>query len=194
MVDKNALDEILNELGYKDYEEIVKEFQHKVYSTVYSFTQNYHDTEDLSQEIFLLIYQNLPSFKMDSKLSTWIYRIAVNRCLMYKRKTDRRNTVARFVPINEETAESIYNNTKVHEDEIYNENRTILYKALNNISKKNAAVITLKYMQDLSVKEIGQIMNLSVRTVETQLYRGRAKLKENLKLLGYNSEDNNHGL
>jgi len=194
MVDREALNNKLYKLGYKSYEEIVEEFQHNVYSTVYTFIQNAQDTEDISQEVFLLIYQNLNSFKLDSKLSTWIYRITVNRCLTYRRKEARRNTIAKFVPISNEMSESLKSNISVDLDVIKLEDKDILYKALNCINKKYVTVIVLRYMQDLSIKEIGQILNLPARTVETQLYRAKSKLKANLLMLGYGMEEKCYGL
>jgi len=194
MVDREALNNKLYKLGYKSYEEIVEEFQHNVYSTVYTFIQNAQDTEDISQEVFLLIYQNLNSFKLDSKLSTWIYRITVNRCLTYRRKEARRSTIAKFVPISNEMSESLKSNISVDLDVIKLEDKDILYKALNCINKKYVTVIVLRYMQDLSIKEIGQILNLPARTVETQLYRAKTKLKANLLMLGYGMEEKCYGL
>jgi len=194
MVDREALNNKLYKLGYKSYEEIVEEFQHNVYSTVYTFIQNAQDTEDISQEVFLLIYQNLNSFKLDSKLSTWIYRITVNRCLTYRRKEARRSTIAKFVPISNEMSESLKSNISVDLDVIKLEDKDILYKALNCINKKYVTVIVLRYMQDLSIKEIGQILNLPARTVETQLYRAKSKLKANLLMLGYGMEEKCYGL
>lgn len=188
MVDKEALNMVMDKLGYDNYAQIVDEFQHKVYSTAYSFTQNPHDAEDLSQEIFWLIYQNLPTFKLDSKLSTWIYRIAVNKCLMHRRKEARRKNIANILPFNKEVSNNLADNCQVDMDVIKNEDKDILYKAIECISIKYATVITLRYMQDLSIKEIGQILNLPQRTVETQLYRAKSKLKASLNTLGYTTE------
>ena len=190
MVGKEAFNDILNNLGYKSFDEIVEEFQHKVYSTVYTFTQSSHDAEDLSQEIFWQIYQNLTSFKMDSKLSTWIYRVTVNKCLSYKRKEARRNEIAGIIPISDNLAETIKSSASVDAAVLREEKKSILYQAISNIGRKYAAVITLKYMQDLSTKEIGQILSLPPRTVETQLHRAREKLRSNLEMLGYTMEVN----
>ena len=193
MVDREALNNILNKLEFSCYEELVTKYQHNVYSTVYSFTYNHQDAEDLSQEVFLLIYQNLPSFKLDSKLSTWIYRITVNRCLMHKRKEARRKNIAKFIPMNDEMKYSLSANERIDKEIIKNEDKDILYKALSELKQKYAAVITLRYMQELSVKEIGQILNLPARTVETQLYRAKNKLKANLLTMGYQWEDKQYG-
>ncbi|MEX1375856.1 MAG: RNA polymerase sigma factor [Eubacteriales bacterium] len=190
MVEKKAFNEILNKLGYKSFEEIVEEFQHKVYSTVHTFTQNSQDAEDLSQEVFWQIYQNLTSFKMDSQLSTWIYRVTVNKCLSFKRKEARRNSIAGIIPINDKVAETVKSSASVDLDVLNEEKKSILYQAINNIGQKYAAVITLKYMQDLSTKEIGQVLSLPQRTVETQLHRARQKLRSNLETLGYTMEVN----
>jgi len=194
MADRSDFEKILNELGYKSYYGIVAQFQHNVFSTVYTFTRNKQDAEDLSQEIFLLIYQNLHTFRVDSKLSTWIYRVAINRCLEYTRKQSRRKNIAAFVPIDNETNADIPDKASVDAEIISSENKQMLYRALNSMNQKYTAVLTLKYMQNLTAKEIGEVLNLPPKTVETQLYRARAKLKSSLESLGYSSEENNNGL
>lgn len=188
MVDREVLQQVLDKLGYVNYAEIVNEFQHKVYSTAYTFTQNTQDAEDLSQEIFWLVYQNLETFKMDSQLSTWIYKIAVNKCMMHRRKEARRKNIAKILPMTHEISENLASKNDVDMDVIKSEDKDILYQAIECISIKYATVITLRYMQELSVKEIGQILNLPQRTVETQLYRAKTKLKLSLNTLGYNTE------
>lgn len=194
MVDKSTLKNILKELGYSDFETLVFEFQHNVYSTVYTYTQNKADAEDISQEVFLLIYKNLSTFKLGSKLSTWIYKITINRCKMFYRTQARRKSIAKFVPISNEMNQSMPSKTDVDSDVIKNEDKQILYEAMKAINQKYVSVITLRYMQDLSIKEIGQILELPPRTVETQLYRARGKLKQELKSLGYGLEEKYNGI
>lgn len=194
MADSSALQKVLNELGYKSYEGIVAQFQHHVFSTVYTFTRNRQDAEDLAQEVFLLIYQNLHTFRVDSKLSTWIYRVTINRCLEYSRKQSRRKDIATFVPIDNEMNAGIPDKTSVDSEVINSENREMLYRALSCLNQKYTAVITLKYMQNLNTKEIGEVLNLPPKTVETQLYRAKSKLKTALETLGYTAEENNNGL
>jgi len=189
MAESIAKNDIIKKLGYDSFESIIDEYKNKVYSTAYSFTRNSHDAEDLSQEIFLLVYQNLPAFQFNSKFSTWVYTVAINRCLMYKRKEKRRSTIAKVMPLTDEVSQNYSDGQGAETDVIANDTRGILYEALNNIGSKYAAVMILKYMQDLSVKEIGRILSLPEKTVETQLYRARSKLKDNLSILGYKAEE-----
>lgn len=190
-----ALVNVLKSLGYSSFEDLLDKYQHKVFSTVYSFTQNRADAEDLSQEVFFLIYKNIATFKNDSSLSTWIYRITVNRCIMEKRTQSRRKNIAKFVPFKQDISQA--NEPKappVERQVIQDEDKDTLYKAINSLSERYAMVITLRYMQDLSVKEIGQVLQLPPRTVETRLYRAKIKLKEELKNNGYERKELVYGL
>ncbi len=112
MVDKIELNEKLTEIGFDSFEDIVTKYQHSVFSTAYSFTNNMCDAEDLAQEVFLLIYRNLTSFNNDSKLSTWIYRITINKCLSYRRSIARRKNIAQIVPIDNTDTNKIKDNQK----------------------------------------------------------------------------------
>ncbi|MBN2878010.1 MAG: sigma-70 family RNA polymerase sigma factor [Clostridia bacterium] len=189
MAESIAKNDIIKKLGYESFENIIDAYKNNVYSTAYGFTRNRHDAEDLSQEIFLLIYQNLPTFQFSSKFSTWVYTVAINRCLMYKRKEKRRSTIAKVMPLTDEVSQSYSDGQGTETDVIANDNKKLLYEALHMIGPKYSAVMILKYMQDLSVKEIGRILSLPEKTVETQLYRARSQLKERLKGLGYSAEE-----
>lgn len=71
------------------FTELVERYEKKVYRTCYRFVQNNEDALDLSQEVFIKVYNNLTSFKNSSSLSTWIYKVCVNTCLNFLRRKDR---------------------------------------------------------------------------------------------------------
>lgn len=149
----------------------------------YRFTNGHRDCQDLSQEIFLLIYRSLPSFRSQSSLSTWIYRLSINRCLDWcrKHKHSKRLVPLRSqdeegwgadldrIPANLPTPEAAY---------IQKEQDQSLHLAIAQLPEKYKTVIIMYHFQNLSYKEIGDILSLPVRTVETQLYRAKKKLKE----------------
>ena len=98
------------------------------------------------------------------------------------------------MPIDSGMSDRISDGTSADSEVMNAESKEMLHRALSCISQKYTAVLTLKYMQNLSVKEIGEVLNMPPKTVETQLYRARSKLKESLETLGYNTEENNNGL
>ena len=88
----NVLFKALKERNYKAYVRLLEEYQQKVFNTCISFVPNREDAEDISQEVFVKVFNSIHTFKGNSKLSTWIYRITTNQCLEFirKRKTKRR--------------------------------------------------------------------------------------------------------
>jgi RNA polymerase sigma-70 factor (ECF subfamily) len=165
------------------FSEIVDRYKEKIYHMAYRFTNGHRDCQDLSQEIFLLIYRSLPSFRSQSSLSTWIYRLSINRCLDWCRKhkhlrrlvplrsqdEEGRGADLDRIPANLPTPEAAY---------IQKEQDQSLHLAIAQLPEKYKTVIIMYHFQNLSYKEIGDILSLPVRTVETQLYRAKKKLKE----------------
>ena len=78
----------------QEFPEIVARYKSRFYAMAWRFTGNAQDAEDLCQEIFLQVFRNLASFRGQSQLSTWLYRVALNRCLSYRRNAGRRPPVA----------------------------------------------------------------------------------------------------
>lgn len=166
------------------FENLVDTYKDRVFSMAYKFTGSTDEGQDLAQEIFLLLYKNIPSFKGESSLATWIYRVALNRCLDWQRQ-QRREKLFTFKPIHTQQGDEwdIFNvlpsPCKTPEESVLNkEEAELVHLAIHQLSEKYQQVIILYYFQELSYQEIGIILNIPVRTVETRLYRGRQRLKE----------------
>lgn len=188
MVENTNIDKVLITLGFDDFAALLGQYQHSVYSTVYSFVLNISDAEEISQDVFLSVYTGLPSFNQNAKLSTWIYRIAVNKCMDHRRRAARRRNIASIVPIGDTNIENIPDTAHTERSVLLAENRHILYRAIGEMSEKYSVIITLRYFEDLSVGDIAQILGMSIRTVETRLYRGKKKLREHLDNIDYKWE------
>ncbi|MDR2804733.1 MAG: RNA polymerase sigma factor [Dysgonamonadaceae bacterium] len=163
---------------------IVSKYQSRLLTIIAKITGNRQDAEDILQEVFLKVFQSLEQFKGEAEFSTWLYRVAYNTTLSELRK----KKVA-FVPMdNNFSAENEPVNESI--DEMDTEHRLhCLNTALKRLSPDDAFLITLYYLKEQSIDEIGQISNLSISNVKVRLHRIRKKLAAEINQL-INDENN----
>jgi RNA polymerase sigma factor (sigma-70 family) len=185
--------ELVNGLLASDKEaiqQLVDNYQENVIKTAFYFVANMEDAEDLSQEVFLEIIKSVGRFKRKSSLSTWIYRVTVNKSLDHLRKQKRRAHIHRiesfFMAPN--NGPGIYQAEPGGRDTTNddNERRQILDKAVNSLPENQKIAFILSKYDDLSYKEIADVMNLSLSSVESLIHRAKLKLQN--KLVNYFSE------
>ncbi len=165
------------------FEELVEKYKDRVYSMAFRFTGNPQEGQDLAQEIFINIFRNIGSFEAQSALSTWIYRVSLNRCLDWQRKQQRRASHLTFMSGRREEDQNILDRVSTgtdgpEETYLHQEQSKELQGAIANLPEKYKTVIILYHFQQLSYQEIGSILKIPVRTVETHLYRAKQKLKQ----------------
>lgn len=135
---------------------------------IYRVTSFYADKDnpigDLYQEVVLNLWKAYPSFRGESKYSTWIYRIALNTCISFYRR--KKNSMT-YVDISMDIPDTTDNNEQIQE----------LYILINRLGKIERALVLL-YLDDKSYKEIAEITGLSVTNVATKLSRIKDKLKQ----------------
>ncbi len=151
------------------FPELVTAYQNRVYAMAYRF--HAEEAEDIAQEIFIAIYRNIARFEGRSKLSTWIYRIATNTAI---------NQLRRHKPVLplEEDMLSAGTSPPADTDLIAKSEHEEFRRVIEQLSTNYQEIIELYYFQELSYQSIADILQIPVRTVETRLYRARAKLKE----------------
>jgi RNA polymerase sigma factor (sigma-70 family) len=156
---------------------LVRRHQDRVYGMALRTTGRPEDAEDLAQEVFLSAFRGLPGFKGDAQFSTWLYRIAWNRCadwLRRNRKPGRRTTQL-------EEADALPDDTADPAAEaIGKEERLRLRRALDGLGEHYRSVVELSCLEGLSYAEVGAALGLPIKTVETRLYRARRLLRERL--------------
>ncbi len=166
------------------FAEIVELYKNKVYSICYRMLGNPHEAEDLTQEAFLRAYVNIDRYQSNRKFSTWLYRIATNLCIdrIRKKKPDY-SLDAKIQGTEGLTMYSQLASTRsLPEEEIVDmEMKDIVQEAIMNLPEKYRTVVVLKYIEELSLKEIGEILEMPVGTVKTRLYRGREALRKQLR-------------
>jgi RNA polymerase sigma-70 factor (ECF subfamily) len=162
---------------------LIDSYGDRVHNTVLSIIQSKEDAEDLTQEVFVEVFNSISKFKGDSQLYTWIYRIATTKALdlLRKRKAKKRFAFITSIFSNEEEEMEIsdFNHPGVI---IENEERAkILFKAMNKLSENQKIAFTLSQIENLSYKEIAEVMKLSVSSVESLIFRAKSSLKKILK-------------
>jgi RNA polymerase sigma factor (sigma-70 family) len=146
--------------------------------------QNKEDAEDLTQEVFIEVFHSLEKFKQESSLSTWIYRITVNKSLDFLRKKNRKKRFGFMTSLfHKETGEINFDKGHFDHPGILlekKENARILFEAIDLLSENQKTAFILFHVEELSQKEIAAIMNLSPKAIESLIQRAKTTLREKL--------------
>ncbi|KIL51785.1 RNA polymerase sigma factor SigW [Jeotgalibacillus soli] len=164
--------------------EIVEIYKDKVFHVCFRMLGNRQEAEDISQDAFIRAYINIHTFDIDRKFSTWLYRIATNLCIdrIRKKKPDyyldaevtgtEGLTMYSQIPVDE----------RLPEEEVESmELQDTIQKEISKLPDKYRSVIVLKYIEELSLKEISEILDLPLGTVKTRIHRGREALRKQLR-------------
>ncbi|MDD4108002.1 MAG: RNA polymerase sigma factor [Prolixibacteraceae bacterium] len=180
--------EIIKKLQLGDenvFRELVDNYRQMVVNTCFGLLHNKEDAEDVAQDVFIEILRSAESFRGDSKISTWIYRIAVNRSLNFLRDNKRRRWFQSF----DDTVQSKQNNFKDLRSQnsdnpgfdLENSERSaILHAAIDALPKNQKIAFTLNKYEDLTYREISEVMQLSVSSVESLIHRAKKNLQKKL--------------
>jgi len=164
---------------------LVDLYQDMVYNTALSIVQNVDDADDIAQEVFVQVYLSVNTFKGESKLSTWIYRITVTKALDHEKKKKRKKRFGFIQSLFGGEAEEHHHPVEFEHPGVQLEKKeraAELFKALKKLPDKQRIAFTLHKLEGQSNQEIAEIMNTSLYAVESLM--GRAK--SNLKKILYN--------
>lgn len=168
------------------FAELVELYKDKIFHLAFRMLHDRHEAEEVVQETFLRVYTNLNRYDENQKFSTWIYRIGTNLCIdrLRKRKPSysldaeikdgEDNDWYSTLPSSEETPE---------EQVILSEVQTKIREAIETLPEKYKAVLILRYLQDLSLQEISEVLSMPITTIKTRLHRGREFLRKKLESL-----------
>jgi RNA polymerase sigma-70 factor (ECF subfamily) len=167
------------------FAELVDLYKDKIYHLAYRMLNNKHEAEDAVQETFLRVYTNLHRYDEQQKFSTWIFRIGTNHCIDRLRKRKHSaysldaempdgegNDYYSMLPGNEDTPEKQI---------ILSETQLQIRKAIDALPEKYKSVVILRYLQDMSLQEISDVLDMPVTTVKTRVHRGREYLRKRLE-------------
>lgn len=165
------------------FKKLVDEWQDMVYNTALGIVQNADDADDITQEVFIQVYQSVSSFKGDSKFSTWLYRITVSKALDHEKKKKRKKRFGfvqgLFGGQEEEQLHPVeFNHPGVELEK--KERANELFAALKKIPDNQRIAFTLHKLEGQSYQEIAEIMNTTLYAVESLMGRAKANLKKEL--------------
>ena len=171
--EKEFIQELLNPKTQNlAFEKLLKEFQRPLYNHIRTIVLNHDDTDDVLQNTFVKVFQNLNNFKGESKLFSWIYRIATNEALTFL------NQKAKKSGISSETLQSkAIDNLKA---DVYfdgNEIQIKLQKAIALLPEKQQLVFKMKYFEELKYEEISEILGTSVGALKASYHHAVKKIE-----------------
>ena len=178
---------LLKENDQPAFKKLVNSYQKMVINTCFGILQNREDAEDTAQEVFVEIIHSIYSFREDAKLSTWIYRIAVNKSLNMVRKRKRVGIIKslqNFFSPNSESDNQEHHPIEVQQpDYVLQQSETarILKSAIDSLPDNQKTAFILSRYEDLSYKEIAEVMNLTLSSVESLIHRSKRNLQKKLK-------------
>ena len=157
---------------------LVVRHQDRIYAAVLRFCGDAEDAREIVQRAFINAWRRLDSFKGDSAFSTWMYRIAFNESVSFRREGGRR----RLVPQSESSPEPA-DDRRPGDRLDTDESRSQVQEALNRLDAEERKILILKELEDRSYDEIAEILEVPKGTVRSRLFRARASLREKLEVL-----------
>ena len=163
---------------------LVRQYQERIYATIYHMTSNHEDAADLAQETFIKAFRKIENFKGDSAFFTWLYRIAVNNTINFLR-SKRRRVILSINQMDEEWNSGeellgLVSKDTPQRDIDRHELQGILNAAMQKLSSNHRLVVTLHDVQGLPHEQIGEIMDCNTNTVRTRLHYARKQLQAHL--------------
>lgn len=166
------------------FRDIVHRYQDVVIRVCFRYVSNQTDAEELAQEVFIRLYQSAPSYEVKGKLTTYLYRIAVNLSLNFIRDQKRRRlfsleTWKDKIGFPHPADDAVRPDVQLEREET----ERLIREAIDSLPGNQRTAVILKRYEELSYEEIAQVMGCSVSSVETRLFRARQTLRKKLKRL-----------
>ncbi len=166
------------------FQEIYETYKNKVFNTVIGYLQNTEDAEEVTQDVFVEVHRSVSSFKGNSSLSTWIYKISVNKSLDFIKSKNRKKRFAFLTNLFDNDSGKLKHDTSdfIHPGILVEnkEKSIILFKAIDTLPEKQKTAFILSKIEGLGNKEISEIMQMSVGAIESLLSRAKENLKKEL--------------
>ncbi len=151
-----------------------------VYNKCYGFAKSQDEAEDLTQDVFLMLFVKLASFKGRSKFSTWLYSFTYNFCVNYVNRNKQRKISDKSVPMDNVEYKM---EEEVTDGNIFELQASRLEKALNEIDAEDKSILLLKYQDGASIKELTNLLEIGESAVKMRLKRAKARLLETYNTL-----------
>ena len=155
------------------FDELMIRYERQIYRVCYRFVDNREDAMDLAQEVFIKAFEHLSTFRRESSLKTWLYRIAMNHCINHVKKHSQE-----FVEVTESTA---HVSASVHAHMEDREQRAQFRELVKQLPPKQKAILELRINEQLSYEEIANISGRSVSTIKASVFFALEKLRKLVK-------------
>jgi RNA polymerase sigma-70 factor (ECF subfamily) len=182
-------EKLLERLRARDeraFNELVKAYERRVFGLVFRMLNNRAESEDLTQEVFVQVFKAIGTFRGDSKLSTWIYRIAVNLCknrtkylrVRHAGEQDELEEMAERLPLSQARNANVAQVARPDEAMAGRQVEEIVRQAISEVDENFRECLILCDVEELSYEEIAEITGLPAGTVKSRIFRARAQLRE----------------
>jgi RNA polymerase sigma-70 factor (ECF subfamily) len=166
-----------------EFRQLFQLYKNRVLNTALGLVQNRQDAEDVTQEVFVSLYQHLTTFRGDAQLLTWIYRITVNKSLDFlkaKQAKKRSGFIVSLFGGKTEAEKPVDIPDFVHPGVLLEkqEAATALFKAIQQLPESQKVAFTLAKIEGLSYQEIANILQISLSSVESLLFRAKQQLQK----------------
>ncbi|MCG9129010.1 sigma-70 family RNA polymerase sigma factor [Candidatus Poribacteria bacterium] len=158
---------------------LVVQYQHWVYNIAYGLLGHHEDAEDVAQDVFLSVWQNINKFQFRSQFSTWLYKIVKNKCLNLIDQRKRRKTDP--MEIDDSQPWVPLDNVTPEQEILKSEQSQILHKALDRLKESYRTILILRELRELSYEEISKILNCTLGRVKSRLHEARKALRVELE-------------
>ncbi|MEZ5344769.1 MAG: sigma-70 family RNA polymerase sigma factor [Pyrinomonadaceae bacterium] len=158
-----------------NFEEVYTNFSSRIFRVCMGYVNDPEQARDLTQETFILVWQNLSKFRNESKISTWIFRIATNVCLRAIEKSNRVRTV--------DLPHDLPNKVSETAKREHSKKLRVLYDSIGELEETDKLIISL-VLEELPQKEIAEIVGLSEGNIRVKVHRIKQKLADNVKKHG----------
>lgn len=165
------------------FRHLVEQYQKMVFALCYDLTGSMHDTEDLSQEVFIKMWRNLKSFRLEAKMSSWLYRITMNAWIDRNRRKNVRVHRNKMELKDEPVQKDPYSQNLEWNPEVQTDSALLdqqVKAALDTLSPRERAVFTLRHYEDLKLQTIGEQLGITTGTAKSLLFRAVRKLQNAL--------------
>ncbi|PWA05868.1 RNA polymerase sigma factor [Flavobacterium psychrotolerans] len=169
-------------INKSDFKAVYNQYKILVYNVSLHYLQNIEDAEEITQDVFVQLHESLDKFNSKSSLKTWIYRITINKCLD---SIKHKNSQKRFFVFGKKSKSDfeILNISSFEHPGIILENKEkskILFGVINELTENQKTAFILSKIDGLSNTEISEIMQLSISSIESLIFRAKTTLKEKL--------------
>lgn len=152
----------------------------RVYKKCYSFSRSDDEAEDLTQDVFLMIFVKLGSFQGRSKFSSWVYSLTYNFCVNYVNRDKERRASDKKDSIDERLVNL---SVEIEDKSLFSMRSSKLKRALELISPEEKSILLLKYQDDVSIKDLSVLLDIGESAVKMRLKRAKAKMVETYNTL-----------